>query len=241
MDKKNNKFKSFIKKEGFYVILFVCLCVVASVAAITAKNARKANTDNKQSVVTLEDNNKKSQTQMQNAEVVQKSDNKPATVTVPSTKTVSNTSKVTFINPIESGAIVRQFADGIKPIQLQSDKNLFTNLIKGVAIGAKKGTPVYAAADGKVLEVGQNDLFNGYYVKIAHANGMKTVYTNLDPAIKVKKGDTVKSKTEIGKVGESAISIKQEAYWEALGFQILDSKDLQVDPTKYVSFATVKN
>jgi len=36
MNNKFNKFKQFIKKEGFYVVLFVCLCAVATVAAITA-------------------------------------------------------------------------------------------------------------------------------------------------------------------------------------------------------------
>ena len=39
MDKKANKRTlNFFKKEGFYVILFVCLCVVATVAAITANS-----------------------------------------------------------------------------------------------------------------------------------------------------------------------------------------------------------
>jgi len=38
MDKKaNKKTLNFFKKEGFYVILFVCLWLVATVAAITAK------------------------------------------------------------------------------------------------------------------------------------------------------------------------------------------------------------
>ena len=39
MDKKLfNKSSNFLKREGFYVILFVCLCIVATVAAVTSKN-----------------------------------------------------------------------------------------------------------------------------------------------------------------------------------------------------------
>ncbi|WP_461206706.1 peptidoglycan DD-metalloendopeptidase family protein [Clostridium sp. DL1XJH146] len=35
---KNNKKTNFIKKEGFYVILFVCLCIVATFAAVTSRS-----------------------------------------------------------------------------------------------------------------------------------------------------------------------------------------------------------
>ncbi len=39
MEKKpsNNK-SNFFKKEGFYVVLFLCLCIVAAIAAITVKS-----------------------------------------------------------------------------------------------------------------------------------------------------------------------------------------------------------
>ncbi len=35
---KNNKVKDFFRKEGFYLVLFICLCIVATVAAFTIKN-----------------------------------------------------------------------------------------------------------------------------------------------------------------------------------------------------------
>lgn len=35
-----NKTLNFFKREGFYVVLFVCLCVVATVAVLTARNNR---------------------------------------------------------------------------------------------------------------------------------------------------------------------------------------------------------
>ena len=42
MDKKsNNKTLNFFKKEGFYVVLFICLCIVATVASISASNNKK--------------------------------------------------------------------------------------------------------------------------------------------------------------------------------------------------------
>ena len=34
---KKNKVKDFLRKEGFYLVLFVCLCIVATVAAFTIR------------------------------------------------------------------------------------------------------------------------------------------------------------------------------------------------------------
>lgn len=47
MDKnKKNKVRDFLRKEGFYLVLFICLCVVATVAAFTIRNNSVANKQN---------------------------------------------------------------------------------------------------------------------------------------------------------------------------------------------------
>ncbi|MBK1811421.1 M23 family metallopeptidase [Clostridium sp. YIM B02505] len=241
MDKKNNKFLSFFKKEGFYVILFVCLCVVATFAAITARNnSKKATTEaNKSNVAMNINESDKSTTQMPDAEQVKKptTSSNATGVTVPNTKTVTNTSKVTFSNPISDGAVSRTFSDGSKPIEIKGF-NVWTTVVKGIGVNAKKGTTVTAAADGKVTEIANGDEFVGTYVVISHSNGMKTVYTNLDPQVSVKKDEVIKAKQTIGKVGDTARMLKFESYAEHLGFQILDSKNQQVDPSKYIKFNT---
>ncbi|WP_406542010.1 hypothetical protein [Clostridium ljungdahlii] len=39
MNKKSfNKAINFLKKESFYVILFICLCIAVTAAVITARN-----------------------------------------------------------------------------------------------------------------------------------------------------------------------------------------------------------
>lgn len=43
---KNNKVKDFFRKEGFYFVLFICLCVVATVAAFTIRNNSTAKEQN---------------------------------------------------------------------------------------------------------------------------------------------------------------------------------------------------
>ena len=36
---KKDQFKRFIKKDGFYVVLFVCLCLVATVGVVVANKS----------------------------------------------------------------------------------------------------------------------------------------------------------------------------------------------------------
>ena len=43
---KKNKVKDFFRKEGFYLVLLVCLCVVATVAAFTIKKNSVAKEQN---------------------------------------------------------------------------------------------------------------------------------------------------------------------------------------------------
>ncbi len=79
-----------------------------------------------------------------------------------------------------------------------------------VDIANRCGTPIYAAADGKILaakttrsraRVGAS-VFGGYgnYVKIQHPNGTATLYAHMMDVI-VKEGQTVKQGQQIGTVG----------------------------------------
>jgi murein DD-endopeptidase MepM/ murein hydrolase activator NlpD len=76
----------------------------------------------------------------------------------------------------------------------------------GVDLAAPTGTPVMAAADGKIAFVGRNGGF-GNQVIIAHGNGYRTHYGHLSrfkPGLKV--GQRVKQKQIIGFVGSTGIT-----------------------------------
>lgn len=74
----------------------------------------------------------------------------------------------------------------------------------GVDFAAKTNSNVYATANGRVVDVGQ-DKWNGKYIKIEHPSGYKTIYLHLNSQ-SVKIGDTVHSGCLIGKSGNTGTS-----------------------------------
>ena len=68
-----------------------------------------------------------------------------------------------------------------------------------VSLSAKKGTEVKAAADGVVKEV-KKDAQAGNTVTIAHGENWLTTYGQLEDAVAVKEGESVKQGQRIGAV-----------------------------------------
>ena len=84
----------------------------------------------------------------------------------------------------------------------------------GIDYKAPKGTPVYAAGDGKVIRSDYSK-YNGHHVFIQHANSIVTKYLHFTKRT-VKKGQRVKQRQVIGYVGATGLAQAPHLHYEFL-------------------------
>ena len=123
--------------------------------------------------------------------------------------------------PVEKGTIGSLYGYRIHPN---------TNTKKfhaGLDIRAKQGNCVYAAFDGKVLEVKKSNKGYGNTIKIVHENGLVTLYAHLS-AFSVKIGAVICKGKIIGEIGTTG-----NATGPHLHFEIIENKK-KINPLKYL-------
>ena len=121
--------------------------------------------------------------------------------------TQASQSDARFMRPV-SGTIIRSYKKGVN---------------EGIDIGSPGGTAVSAADVGTVAAI-TKDTKGVAIVVIKHADGLLTVYTNID-SLSVKKGDSVTRGQEIAKIREGAPSF--------LHFEVRKGLE-SVDPDDYI-------
>ena len=85
---------------------------------------------------------------------------------------------------------------------------------RGTDYAASRGTPVYAAGDGRVIEAGYTRP-NGNYIFIQHGEQFETHYLHLH-RLQVKKGARVKQGEVIGTVGSTGAATGPHLHYEFL-------------------------
>lgn len=85
---------------------------------------------------------------------------------------------------------------------------------RGIDYSAARGTPVYAAGDGRVTRAGYSKA-NGNYVVIKHGEQYTTKYLHLHKR-NVKKGQRVKQQQIIGSVGSTGYATGPHLHYEFL-------------------------
>jgi murein DD-endopeptidase MepM/ murein hydrolase activator NlpD len=83
----------------------------------------------------------------------------------------------------------------------------------GIDLAGPHGTPIYATADGTVVDAGFNSGGYGNLVKLDHGRGIETRYGHLS-LIGVRAGDRVKRGQLIGRMGSTGRSTGSHLHYE---------------------------
>ncbi len=96
----------------------------------------------------------------------------------------------------------------------------------GIDLGVERGTPVRAAASGYITEAGWDDTY-GYFVRIDHGYGIKTLYGHNDRLV-VMRGERVGRGQTIAYSGNTGRSSAPHLHFEVI------QDNVNVDPLKYL-------
>jgi murein DD-endopeptidase MepM/ murein hydrolase activator NlpD len=113
-------------------------------------------------------------------------------------------------NPVKGGRFTSGFGDRRHPLLK------YLKMHTGVDWAAPTGTPILAAGDGTVEQVGGKGGY-GNYVRLRHANGFSTAYGHMSRyAAGVVPGVAVKQGQVIGYVGSTGMSTGPHCHFEVL-------------------------
>ncbi len=164
----------------------------------------------------------KIETKEYNKEIDTQEDVKPVSSTE-----ITNVNELTFTQPCVGSLLKRFSAD--KPIKSKTMGDFRVH--NGVDIKCTLGDSVYAAADGVVEKIYEDNLL-GTTIIIAHNEEIKTEYSNMAGGDMVSIGKEIKGGNCIGCVGNTA---KGELLEEAhLHFSILKDGEY-VNPEDYIN------
>ena len=90
----------------------------------------------------------------------------------------------------------------------------YNRMHSGVDFAAARGTPVYAAGDGRIVKAGRNGAY-GNYIRIRHNSTYQTAYAHMSRIAKgMKSGIRVKQGQIIGYVGSTGRSTGPHLHYE---------------------------
>ena len=138
-------------------------------------------------------------------------------------ETLQSIPSIQPVNNPQLDLLVSGFGERINPFHKGNYEH------PGVDFAAARGTEVFTAASGRVININRSSLQAGYgnYIDVDHGHGFVTRYAHLDE-IKVHRGQKVVKGNTIGTIGNSGGSIMPHLHYEI----IRDGE--QVNPTPYM-------
>jgi murein DD-endopeptidase MepM/ murein hydrolase activator NlpD len=236
------RFRLFLRNNGFYIALVVCLIVIGGAILLLAldqpeEQEAAAPTDEAPILIVgkSEDQRLGEVLHAPTAPVFAKP-NTPVPTAIPTAIPLPTLTPEPTKKPVNAPSKAAPPVSGEIIFGFATDKLLYSVTLDqwtthaAVDIKADAGTPVKCVFAGTVEHVGKDDAL-GWTVTVNHANGRTTLYANLGEDVRVKVGDRLNAGDVVGTVGTSAIS--ECALPPHLHFAITVD-GVAKDPAKYV-------
>lgn len=239
-----SKFEDFIRSQGFYVALALCLLVVGAAIVISVLPGGEE--------VPVQDAQIGPVEESREGEILSVSPTQMPVIHILPSVTPAPEQEQSPAEPGETAPVAATDAPRAEPVSGNAkapapvqgqviwdfaiDRLLYSKTLdqwtthEGVDIASEEGTKVKAVLAGTVEEVREDDAL-GYTVIIAHPGDKKSLYANLSPDIPVKAGDRVNAGDTVGLVGKSSLLECGDESHLHFGFFV---KGQAVNPGKYV-------
>jgi murein DD-endopeptidase MepM/ murein hydrolase activator NlpD len=136
----------------------------------------------------------------------------------------NNSKKFLVRKPVRGDDVRLTSGFGVRFHPLLNTRKMHT----GVDWACSTGTPIIAAGNGTIEEVGHKGYY-GNYIRIRHANGYQTAYGHMSRFAKVQVGMKVRQGQVIGYVGSTGLSSGPHVHFEVLvNNRFVDPMSIQV-------------
>jgi murein DD-endopeptidase MepM/ murein hydrolase activator NlpD len=196
------KNKKILERDGFYLALFLCVCLVAVGAVWVTKNSiddlatngfvnysdgELAKGDDEVHLIKEKDKS------------VPTTTNSDQNLAKAKEQKAKESTEVVKLMPVQ-GEVTKEYAEKIPSYNKTLDQ---WEIHKAVDIQAKAGSIVKAIVSGKVIDVSNDDKY-GTTVKIESNNKTVLTYSNLDKDVAVKVKQEIKAGDAIAKIGNTS-------------------------------------
>ena len=216
--------KKLLEKDGFYLGLFACICLLA-VGGVWFTNNNVDELASNNGFVNNADNNSENDDELH---LIKKENNDAVPTTTESEQNLQQAkekekekesdSKLSFLGK----KVTREYSQ--KEPSYSKTLNLW-EIHKGLDVSTNKGQEIKSLLAGKVVDVFKDDK-QGMSVKVKSENDIVVVYSNLNEKIEVKKDQTIKEGESLGIVGDtSAVESEEGTHVHIEAFKEKESID----------------
>lgn len=182
----HRKYSAVIEQQGFPIVITVCVCVITATALWT--KAPASHTHAVPPAVAQD---------ISASQLLQQSLKDPVAASpIPQNQHSGYSSPLTaytLLTPFNENSMRCSSVTGIWAIHDAAD------------LQAQLGQPVFAIADGIILDLGENEL-QGAWISIDHHNGLKALYAGMSKGESLAVGEQVQCGDIIGYIGKGTLA-----------------------------------